>query len=116
MLPGMGGIDPRMMKQAMKRMGVEEKEIPNVQEVIIRLTDKDIIISQAQVSKVTMMGNVSWQVQGTATEYSKNTKPDISQEDIQTVMDQTNVDEEIAKQAIEKNNGDLAAAILELTK
>jgi len=116
MLPGMGGIDPRMMKQAMKRMGIEEKELPNVQEVIIRCADKDIVISPAQVSKVAMMGNTSWQVQGNATERSRDTKPEISEDDVQTVMQQTNADKETAKQAIEKNNGDLAAAILELTK
>ncbi len=112
----MSGIDPRMMKQAMKRMGIEEKELPNVQEVIIRCADKDIVISPAQVSKVFMMGNTSFQVQGEVTERSRDTKPEISEDDIQTVVQQTGVNREIAKKTIENNKGDLAAAILELNK
>ena len=116
MFPGMGGIDPRMMKQAMKRMGIEEKELPNVQEVIILCADKDIVISPAQVSKVAMMGNTSFQVQGTAIERSRDAKPEISEDDIATVVNQTGVDKETAKEAIEKHKGDLAAAILELEK
>ncbi len=116
MLPGMAGIDPRMMKQAMKRMGIEEKEVPNVQEVIIRCADKEIIVSPASVSKVSMMGNTSFQVQGEATERARDAKPEISEDDIQTVIDQTGADKETAKAAIEKHKGDLAAAILELTQ
>lgn len=118
MFPGMGGIDPRMMKQAMKRMGIEEKELPNVQEVIIRLAEKDIVISPAQVSRVSMMGNTSFQVQGNATEHirKRDAKPEISDDDIQTVMEQTGANQETAKQAIEKHKGDLAAAILELNE
>jgi len=37
-----------------------------------------------------------------------------SEEDIKTVMEQTGADENRAKQAIQDNNGDLAAAIIEL--
>lgn len=116
MFPGMGNIDPRAMRQAMKKMGIEEKEVPNVQEVIIRCADKDIIIAPAAVSKVSAMGNVSWQIQGNATEQSRETKATISEEDIQTVMQQAGVDKATAKKALEKHEGDLAAAILELTE
>lgn len=118
MFPGFPGgkIDPRMMKQAMRKMGIDEKELEGVQEVIIRFSDKEIVVSPAAVSQISAMGNLSWQVQGKATERSLDTKPSISDEDVETVMEQTGVDAETARDAIEAAGGDLAAAILELSK
>ncbi|MEK6868060.1 MAG: nascent polypeptide-associated complex protein [Nanoarchaeota archaeon] len=109
-----GKIDPRMMRQAMKKMGIEETEVPNVQEVIIRCSDKEIVIQPASVSKVSGMGNLNWQVQGTAKERALETKASISEEDVQTVMEQAGVDEDTARKAIETAGGDLAAAIMNL--
>ena len=111
-----GKINPRMMQQAMKQMGVEEKEIPNVLEVIIRCADKEIIIAPAAVSKIKMMGNENWQVTGNATERTRDTTPTISDEDVETVIEQTGVDAETAREALTAFKGDLAAAILELQK
>ncbi len=117
MIPGFPGkIDPRMMKQAMKRMGIDETELADVQEVIIRFSDKVLVVAPAHVSKVSAMGNISYQVSGTTTERSLDTKPTIFEEDVQTVMEQTGVDEKTARSAIEAAEGDLAAAILELEK
>ena len=118
MFPGLGGgkIDPRMMKQAMKRMGIDETELEGVQEVIIRFSDKELVVSSPHVSKVSAMGNVSFQISGNVTERSLDTKPSISADDVQTVMEQTGADEETARDAIESAAGDLAAAIMELNK
>ncbi len=115
MFPG-GKIDPRMMKQAMRKMGIEEKELSSVQEVIIRFSDKEIVVSPAAVSQISAMGNVSWQVQGKATERSLSTKPTISDDDVRVVMEQTGADAETARGTIDAAGGDLAAAILELNK
>lgn len=118
MFPGFPGgkIDPRMMKQAMKRMGIDETELQGVQEVIIRFSDKELVVSSPQVSKISASGNVSFQISGDVTEHSLDTKPTISDEDVQTVMEQAGVDEETARGAIEAAGGDLAAAIMELGK
>lgn len=113
MIPGMQGMNPRMMKQAMKRMGMEQDEI-DATEVIIRCPDKEIVISPAQVSKVTMMGQESYQVVGEAVEREIDTAPEINEDDIQTIMDQTQVDRQAALEALEANNHDLAAAIMHL--
>ena len=109
----MPGMNPRMMKQAMKRMGIQQQEI-EATEVIIRTSDKEIIIQEPSVSKVKMMGQQTWQIVGEAIEKEIDTTPEISEEDIKTVMDSAKVDEETAKNAIEKHDGDLAAAIMEL--
>jgi len=57
------GINPREMQKAMKRLGIKQVEI-DANEVIIRSSDKEIIIRNPQVSKVDMMGHqfsTNWQ-------------------------------------------------------
>jgi len=110
MIPGM---NPRQMRQAMKRMGIQQQDI-EATEVIIKTNEKEIVISNPQVAKVNMMGQETYQVVGEAQERSIQTEPEISEEDIKTVMEQTGTDETKAKETIEKHKGDLAAAIMEL--
>ncbi|MCK5283166.1 MAG: nascent polypeptide-associated complex protein [Nanoarchaeota archaeon] len=109
----MPGMNPRMMKQAMKRMGIKQEEI-EATEVIIKTPEKEIIISEPSVSKVNMMGQETWQVAGEAVERDINSEPEINEEDINTVVEQTGVSEDKAREVIEKHKGDLAAAIMEL--
>ncbi|MFT4303319.1 MAG: nascent polypeptide-associated complex protein [Candidatus Woesearchaeota archaeon] len=110
MLPG---VNPRQMKQMMKRMGVSQNDLDAVQ-VIIKTSDKMLIFENPQVSKVNMMGQESYQVTGEPIEQPLDTKPSINEEDIKTVMEQASVDYETAKKSIENSNGDLAEAILSL--
>lgn len=112
MIPGMN-MNSRQMKQAMKKMGVSQDEIP-AEEVIIRCADKDIIIRNPEVARVNMMGQETFQISGEAIEQEKDTTPEIEEADIITVMDQTNVSKDIATQAIVDAQGDLAQAILTL--
>jgi len=105
MLPN---INQRQMQKAMQRMGIQQVEIP-AKEVIIRCEDKDLIIKNPSVSKINMMGQETIQVLGEITERSI-----ISEDDIKTVIEQTNVSKEKAKSALEKCDGDLAEAILSL--
>ena len=108
-------INPRDMQKAMQRMGIQQQDI-DAQEVIIRLADKDIIISNPQVAKVNMMGQESYQVSGTAREVTRSSTPDIKEEDIKTVMEQTGKTHDEALDAIKAANGDLAEAILTLSQ
>jgi nascent polypeptide-associated complex subunit alpha len=103
------------MRQAMKRLGIQQEEI-DAKEVIIRLQDKEIIISNPSVSKVNMMGQETYQIVGEEHERSLSTRPEISDEDIDTVAEQTGASKEEAKEAIEEANGDLAEAIMKLKK
>ncbi|HIH23750.1 TPA: nascent polypeptide-associated complex protein [Candidatus Woesearchaeota archaeon] len=110
MIPGMNA---RQMQQMMKQMGIQQVEVPATQ-VIIITPDKRIIIDRPQVSKVNMMGQQTWQVVGAAHEERNNILPDISDDDIQTVVDQTGVSREKALQTIKESKGDLAEAIMSL--
>jgi len=112
MIPGM---NPRQMAQAMKRLGIQQVEIPAT-EVIIRTPDKELVISDPQVSKVNMMGQETIQVIGHIQEREISSEPEISDDDVNTVIEQTDCSKEDAYDAIKKNKGDLAAAILSLQK
>lgn len=112
MIPGM---NPRQMKQAMRRMGIQQEEI-DAKEVIIKLEDKEIVISNPQVSKVNMMGQQTYQVVGEESIRDLDSTPEISEDDVKTVVEQTGASEEEAKAAIEECKGDLAEAIMKLKK
>ena len=107
----MPGMNPKMMKQAMKRMGIKQEEI-EATEVIIRTPEAEIIILNPQVSKVNAMGQETYQVVGEAHVREKTTE--INEDDIKTVMEQADCDEKTAKEALERVKGDIAEAILEL--
>jgi len=114
MFPGMN-MDPRQMRQAMKKLGIQQEEI-EAKEVIIRLQDKEIVISNPSVTKVNMMGNDSFQISGEVSERSLDAVPDIGEDDINTVVEQTGAGKEEALKAIQDSNGDLAEAIMKLKK
>ena len=107
MLPG---INPKLLKQAMKKMGVKQEEI-DAREVIIKCKDKNLVIRTPSVSKVNVMGQESLQVTG---EIEEEKVEKYNEEDVKTVMQQANCSEKEAKESLEKTDGDLAAAILAL--
>ena len=102
------GIDPRLVKQAMKKMGVKQESIDATQ-VIIKQKDKELIINNPDIQKVVMMGQESLQITGTIEERPLN-----QEEDIKIIIEQAKVSEKEAKEALRKADGDLAKAILEL--
>jgi nascent polypeptide-associated complex subunit alpha len=103
-------INPKLMKQAMKKMGVKQEEL-DASEVIIKLKDKQISIKNPSVSKINMMGQESFQISG---EISEENLESFNEEDIKTVVSQANCSEEEAKKALDKTKGDIAAAIIAL--
>lgn len=109
----MPGMNPRKMQQMMKKMGIQQVEIDAI-EVIIRCRDKELVVHNPQVSKVNMMGQETLQVVGEVEERPLGLT--ISEDDVQTVADQANVSLDVAREALESNEGDLAAAIMQLNQ
>ena len=115
-----GGIDPRQMKQAMKKMGITNRTIDNVIEVVIRTPEKDIVITNAEVSVMTMQGVDTYQVNGDAVERAHGAQSDapaavsFPAEDIELVMSQTSCDRAKAIEALEACDGQPAEAILKI--
>jgi nascent polypeptide-associated complex subunit alpha len=108
-----GNINPKQMKQAMKRLGINEQHI-EAKRVVIELDDSRIVIDEPSVSKINMMGQEVYQISGEERDEQLDVAPDISEEDINTVMDASSCDYETAKEAILNSNGDLAKAILHI--
>ncbi|MBI2557911.1 nascent polypeptide-associated complex protein [Candidatus Woesearchaeota archaeon] len=107
------GMNPREMQKAMKRLGIRQEEI-DAELVIIKTADKDLVIKNPQVSRVNMMGQETFQVVGDITEVEKDGEAEINEDDMATVMEQTNCTKEEALDALERSNGNLAEAILKL--
>ncbi len=91
-----------------------EKEMPNVDEVVIKTKEKDLIIKTPQVSKLKSKGIDMYQIMGNDTEEIIKEESKISEEDVLLVSQQANVSEEVARNALEESDGDLAQAILKL--
>ena len=107
-------INDRNARRMMDRMGIEQKEVANVEEVIIRTSTKDLVIRGANVSEVNFQGNRIFQVAGEVEEVAKETKK-FSDEDIMLVQQQANASREKAMAALEQSDGEVAKAILLLT-
>jgi len=114
MFPGLGkGMSPRKMQQMMKQMGISVTEIENVEEVIIRTADSEIVFDDAAVSIMDAAGTRTYQLTGTPHERARELV--VPDEDIQLVIEQTGADEDAAREALEESGGDLADAIMRLS-
>ena len=108
------GINPKKMQAVMKQMGISQEEI-DASRVIIEKTDNSkIIIENPSVARVTMQGQETFQISGDISE--QGAEQETSEEDVKTIIEKTGVSEKIAKETLEKNNGDLAETILELSE
>jgi len=109
-------ISPRELRRLSQRMGLTLEELEDVEEVIIRLRDKEIVITNAKVSVMSFKGEKIFQIMGEVSEREKTEeveeKIEIPEEDVQLVAAQTGVSLEEARRALEETGGDLAQAII----
>ena len=106
-------MDNRNARRMMERMGIDMKEIPNVEEVVIRTSEKEMHITHASVSEVIAQGNRVFQVAGEVEEVEVE-KAKFNEEDILLVQQQTGATREKAVAALEQSDGEVARAILKL--
>jgi len=100
----------------MRRMGLSMSPL-EVEEVILRTKDKEIIIQDPEVAVLEVQGQKIFQVTGgEISEKERERKVTIPEEDIQLVAQQAGVSLDQAKAALEETNGDLAQAILLLSQ
>ncbi|MEM3074590.1 MAG: nascent polypeptide-associated complex protein [Candidatus Pacearchaeota archaeon] len=105
-------LDPKKMQAVMKQMGISQEEI-NALRVIIEKTNGKIIIENPSVIKIKMHGNESFQISGDVSE--ETIEEGINEEDVKIIMEKTGVSKIDAKKSLEKHNGDLAEAIMDLS-
>lgn len=108
----MMNLNPGQMKKIAQQFGL--KELKDVEEVIIRTSEKEIVIKNPQVSTMNMMGQKTWQIVGNEEEAER--KAEISEEDIKVIMEKTGKSEKEAKKALEECDFDIAEAILKLSE
>ncbi len=118
MFPG-GRMNPKQMQAAMRRMGVSQEEMQDVEEVVIKTRSKEVVFKDAAVMKITMQGQVTYQIVGTPEERERRTaeasgEDGVPDEDIKLVVSQTGCTVGEAKKALEECDGALAEAILKI--
>jgi len=109
-------MNPREQRRMMQRMGMHMDAVPDVEQVIIKTSSKEITIEQPEVAILEMQGQKIFQVIGgkiaEKAPQRAAQKLVVSEEDVKLVADQTGKSVEEAKKALEECDGDLAKAIL----
>ncbi|MEE3276752.1 MAG: nascent polypeptide-associated complex protein [Candidatus Thermoplasmatota archaeon] len=127
MMPGMGRMNPRMMKNLQKQLKQSTEEI-DATEVIIRTSEKELYFDAPAVTAMDMMGQKSYQVVGepqerplgsggTVTDDGGGDNGDATEipaEDVALVAAQADVSEDTALEALRECNGEPAEAIIQL--
>jgi len=117
-MSGMRGINPRQMKQAMKKMGIRNSELKDVFEVVIRMPDEELVFKYPEVSIMEVQGSKTYQITGEPESRPAGSSDEGGEvgsfpaEDIELVMSQTGCDRATAVNALEECNGQPAEAIV----
>lgn len=105
----------RQLRRMLDKMGLNMNELKNVEEVVIKTNDKEIIIKGPSVAELKSQDSTIYQVIGDEIEEKQREVPKFSDEDVMLVSQQAGVSKEVAIKALTDAQGDLAKAILSLT-
>ncbi|MFZ0698101.1 MAG: nascent polypeptide-associated complex protein [Nitrososphaeraceae archaeon] len=105
----------REMRRMLDKMGLEMKDLGNIEEVVIKTETKELYLLKPQVVEMKGKDSTIFQVVATDIEEKQRDVPVLKEEDITLVMQQANVTREKAIQALIDAKGDMAQAILNLT-
>ena len=100
--------DPKKIQDMMKKLNINVDQI-EAEEVIIKQKGRNIIISNPEVMVTNMMGRDIYQISGEVSESEQ-----VSEHDIQIVMEKTGKDRDAVVKKLEELDNDLARAIMEL--
>ncbi len=120
---GGGGMNPRKMQQMMKQMGIDVTEI-DAESVTITTTDGETLVFDApEITRMDAQGTQTYQIVGDpetkaagAVESETASEPadEIPEDDVELVASQASTSKSDAREALEAEDGDLAAAISRL--
>jgi len=115
------GLNPKILSQQMKQMGISIEELSDVEEVVIRTADAELVFEDAVVTVMDAPGSKMYQITGTPvkrprTEAAREPELSISPEDVAIVMEKAGCSEAEAKAALTETKGDLAEAIFQLSE
>lgn len=105
----------REMRRMLDKMGLEMKDLGDVEEVIIKTRTKEIFLNKPQIIEMKGKDSTIFQIVATSIEEAVKEVPSINEEDITLVMQQASVSRDKALVALTESKGDIAQAILNLT-
>ena len=105
----------REMRRMLYKMGLEMKEMGEIEEVVIRTETKELYLIKPQVVEMKGKDSTIFQVVATDIEERQKEVPSFREEDVVLVMQQASVSKDRAIQALTDSKGDLAQAIINLT-
>ncbi len=115
------GLSPKKLNLMMKQMGISVEELSDVEEVVIKTADAELVFEDAVVTVMDAPGSKMYQITGTPVKRSKSeSEPgaepvvSISPEDVEIVMEKAGCSEAEAKATLTETKGDLAEAISRL--
>ena len=128
---GGGGMNPRKMKQMMEQMGIDVTELDATEVVIRTEGEEDLVFDAPQVTRMDAQGQQTYQIVGEPTrqeatavtgeeaDAAESTAADeadagIPDSDVEIMAARAGVPESTAREALEAEDGDLAAAISRL--
>jgi len=124
MFGGGGGLNPRKMQKMMEQMGIEMEEL-DADRVVIELgSGERLVFDDADVTMMEARGQQTYQVVGEperqeggeietedAAAAGEEADAGIPEDDVELVAQRTGVDADTAREALDAEGGDLAAAI-----
>jgi nascent polypeptide-associated complex subunit alpha len=125
MMPG-GPRNQREMQQMMRKLGMTNEPVPDVEEVVVRTRTTEHVLSRPEVSIITVQGVRTYQVVGEAVVRPRSATAPASaiaapaqssgppEEDVRLVMEQANVSREEALEALFQSKGEPAEAIMKI--
>ncbi len=126
---GGGGMNPRKMQQMMKQMGIDVTEI-DAESVTITTTDGEKLVFDApEITRMDAQGTQTYQIVGdpetktagaveggaaSEADDAGDADDEIPADDVKLVASQSGASKSDAREALEAEDGDLAAAISRL--
>ena len=105
----------REMRRMLDKMGLEMKDMGEIEEVVIRTETKELYLIKPQVVEMKGKDSTIFQVVATDIEERQKEVPSLREEDVVLVMQTSSVSKDRAVQALTDSKGDLAQAIINLT-
>ena len=107
------GVNPRQVQQMMKQLGMSQEEM-DATCVIIKTPSKTLVFDNPSVQKISMRNQTTFQLSGDFREEENMVEISISDDDVNVVCEQAGVSDEKARKALERAEGDIAQAIVNL--
>lgn len=112
-------MNVRELKRMLKKYGIEVRELPEVKKVTMSADSYDIVVREPQVAVFDLGQQKVIQIvcsgfERVERELQTRSYPEVSEEDIQFIVEQTGATRDEVLRALSEEGGDIAKAIIRL--